>query len=104
MQVMDRFTSPVFLSMNESGQLEDGLGGVPDFQEGRSILFVGNHQLLGIDMPILVSHLRSRNLAAELPIKCQSSHNVQRASSFPRSPPVSHVFGFGILWRIYCYQ
>ncbi|CAM9185861.1 unnamed protein product, partial [Sphacelaria rigidula] len=56
-QVMDRFTSPVFLSMNESGQLEDGLGGVPDFQEGRSILFVGNHQLLGIDMPILVRKL-----------------------------------------------
>lgn len=60
---MDRFTSPIFLSINESGQLEDGLGGVPDFQEGRSILFVGNHQLLGIDMPILVSRLRSRKLA-----------------------------------------
>ncbi|CAN0545263.1 unnamed protein product, partial [Ectocarpus sp. 8 AP-2014] len=31
-----------------------GLGSVPDYEEGRSILFVGNHQLLGIDMPILV--------------------------------------------------
>lgn len=54
-QAMDRFTSPVFLSLNERGQLEEGLGGVPDHTEGRSILFVGNHQLLGIDMPILVS-------------------------------------------------
>lgn len=51
---MDRFTSPVFLSVNERGELEEGLGGVPDHKEGRSILFVGNHQLLGIDMPILV--------------------------------------------------
>lgn len=56
-QAMDRFTSPVFLSVNEGGKLEEGLGGVPDFQDGRSILFVGNHQLLGIDMPILVSNL-----------------------------------------------
>lgn len=51
---MDRFTSPVFLSVNERGELQEGLGGVPDHKEGRSILFVGNHQLLGIDMPILV--------------------------------------------------
>lgn len=51
---MDRFTSPVFLSVNERGELQEGLGGVPDHKEGRSIIFVGNHQLLGIDMPILV--------------------------------------------------
>ncbi|CAM9346722.1 unnamed protein product, partial [Pylaiella littoralis] len=53
-QAMDRFTSPIFLSVNERGELEEGLGGVPDYKEGRSMLFVGNHQLLGIDMPILV--------------------------------------------------
>ncbi|CAM9137683.1 unnamed protein product [Ectocarpus fasciculatus] len=53
-QMMDRFTSPVFFSVNERGELNHGLGSVPDYQEGRSILFVGNHQLLGIDMPILV--------------------------------------------------
>lgn len=51
---MDRFTSPVFLSVDERGELQEGLGGVPDHKEGRSIIFVGNHQLLGIDMPILV--------------------------------------------------
>ncbi|CAM9512475.1 unnamed protein product [Ectocarpus sp. 4 AP-2014] len=53
-EMMDRFTSPVFFSVNEHGELNHGLGSVPDYQEGRSILFVGNHQLLGIDMPILV--------------------------------------------------
>ncbi|CAB1116918.1 unnamed protein product [Ectocarpus sp. CCAP 1310/34] len=53
-QMMDRFTSPVFFSVNERGELNHGLGSVPDYEEGRSILFVGNHQLLGIDMPILV--------------------------------------------------
>lgn len=51
---MDRFTSPIFLSVNERGELQEGLGGVPDYAEGRSLLFVGNHQLLGMDMPILV--------------------------------------------------
>lgn len=54
---MDFFTSPVFLSVNADGKLEEGLGGVPDHKEGRSILFVGNHQLLGVDMPILVSQI-----------------------------------------------
>lgn len=54
LQAMDRFTSPVFLSVDERGELREGLGGVPDHKEGRSIIFVGNHQLLGIDMPILV--------------------------------------------------
>lgn len=53
-QAMDRFTSPVFLSVNERGELQEGLGGVPDYQEGHALLFVGNHQLLGIDLPILV--------------------------------------------------
>lgn len=54
---MDRFTSPVFFSVNERGELQEGLGGVPDHKEGRSIIFVGNHQLLGIDMPILVREI-----------------------------------------------
>ncbi|CAM9122589.1 unnamed protein product, partial [Hapterophycus canaliculatus] len=53
-QMMDRFTSPIFMSLNERGELQQGLGGVPDHQHGRSILFVGNHQTLGLDMPILV--------------------------------------------------
>ena len=55
---MERFTSPVFLSVNgRNGEVEEGLGGVPDHEEGRSILFVGNHQLMGIDMPILVRYI-----------------------------------------------
>lgn len=54
---MDRFTSPVFLSVSKSGEIEEGVGGVPDHSDGRSILFVGNHQLLGMDMSILVSQV-----------------------------------------------
>ena len=54
--MMNRFMSPVFLSVNDRGEVKEGLGGVPDYEEGRSILFVGNHQLMGIDMPILVRH------------------------------------------------
>lgn len=62
-QAMERFTSPVFLSVNgRDGDVEEGLGGVPDHEEGRSILFVGNHQLMGIDMPILVRYFRQLRL------------------------------------------
>lgn len=75
-QAMDRFTSPVFLSVSERGELEEGLGGVPDHQSGRSILFVGNHQLLGIDMPILVSQMLP-------PVPIRSGHRC-RSSSQPQ--------------------
>ncbi|CAN0554560.1 unnamed protein product, partial [Ectocarpus sp. 12 AP-2014] len=75
-EMMDRFTSPVFFSVNEHGELNHGLGSVPDYQEGRSILFVGNHQLLGIDMPILVrkifaeKHILVRGLAHPVVTGC----------------------------------
>ncbi|CAM9164283.1 unnamed protein product, partial [Discosporangium mesarthrocarpum] len=64
-EVLERLTSPVFLSVNEKHQLERGLGGVPYHQEGNSILFVGNHQLLGLDLPTLVRRLWSeKNILA----------------------------------------
>lgn len=72
---MDRFTSPVFLSLNERGELQEGLGGVPDHKEGRSIIFVGNHQLLGIDMPILVRRMHG----------CVFDEREKRSSPFARS-------------------
>lgn len=40
-------TSPVFLSRDETGRVVRGLGPVPTGQQGRPVLLVGNHQLLG---------------------------------------------------------
>lgn len=39
--------SPVFLSRGPRGSLVMGLGPVPTGSEGRPVLLVGNHQLMG---------------------------------------------------------
>lgn len=53
-QLEDSF-SPVWLSTNEDGKRSFGIGHVP--REGPPILFVANHQLLGVDLSMLVGKL-----------------------------------------------
>jgi pimeloyl-ACP methyl ester carboxylesterase len=57
-----RLVSPKFFSTLE-GEVVEGLSGVPSPQEGRPVLLVGNHQLFGADLSILVDEfLRDRDL------------------------------------------
>jgi len=46
--------SAVFFSRGADGSLIRGLQGVPTGLSGRPVLFVGNHQLYGADMPLLI--------------------------------------------------
>jgi len=47
--------SPVFLSRNGvNGKISRGLGNVPVGQQGRPVLLVGNHQLYGADLGLIV--------------------------------------------------
>ncbi|CAM9851569.1 unnamed protein product, partial [Phaeothamnion confervicola] len=58
--LLERLTSPVFLSVTPSGRVVHGLGGIPDKvrgKGGRPLLFVGNHQLLGADLPLLIGRI-----------------------------------------------
>ncbi|XP_048552009.1 phytyl ester synthase 1, chloroplastic-like, partial [Triticum urartu] len=50
-RLLNQSMSPVLLSTLETGKIVRGLGGVPN--KG-PVLFVGRHQLLGIEMPSLV--------------------------------------------------
>jgi pimeloyl-ACP methyl ester carboxylesterase/1-acyl-sn-glycerol-3-phosphate acyltransferase len=52
-----RLTSPVFLSTAADGSIAYGLGNVPNRQLGKSILFVGNHQTLALDIGVLTEEL-----------------------------------------------
>ena len=52
-----RLTSPVFLSTAPDGSIAYGLGNVPNRQLGKSILFVGNHQTLALDIGVLTEEL-----------------------------------------------
>ena len=57
-----RLVSPKFFS-TEDGVVVEGLSGVPSPQQGRPVLLVGNHQLFGADLSILVDEfLRDRDL------------------------------------------
>ena len=57
-----RLVSPKFFSTVE-GKVVEGLSGVPSPQQGRPVLLVGNHQLFGADLSILVDEfLRDRDL------------------------------------------
>ena len=57
-----RLVSPVFLSRVD-GAVVRGLAGVPSPGEKRPVLLVGNHQLFGLDLSILVDEfLRDRDL------------------------------------------
>eukprot|EP01031_Cornospumella_fuschlensis_P031180 gene31180-37687_t len=44
--------SPLFYSTDSQGRVVQGLGGIPN-DASRPILFVGNHQLMGLDLPLL---------------------------------------------------
>lgn len=46
--------SPIFLSTDNEGKIAEGLQHVPTGGEGRPVLLVGNHQLLGLDMGLIV--------------------------------------------------
>ena len=57
-----RLVSPKFFSTLE-GKVVEGLSGVPSPEKGRPVLLVGNHQLFGADLSILVDEfLRDRDL------------------------------------------
>jgi len=63
--LIDRFyqaTSPIYFSRNSKGDLMRGLDSVPTGLEGRPVLLVGNHQLLGLDLPLIVyEFLKQKN-------------------------------------------
>ena len=63
--LIDRFyqaTSPIYFSRNSNGDLMRGLDSVPTGLEGRPVLLVGNHQLLGLDLPLIVyEFLKQKN-------------------------------------------
>ena len=46
--------SPVFFTMNKYGRLVKGIDSVPISNSERPVLFVGNHQLYGADLAILI--------------------------------------------------
>jgi hypothetical protein len=67
----ERLLSPIFLSISADGQLQRGLGGVPansklyDSAAAKPLLFVGNHQLLALDLSLIVSRLlEEKNILA----------------------------------------
>lgn len=62
-----RLFSPVWFSTEkESGAVEQGLQHLPPLDTGRPVLFVGNHQYLGIESAVLVEGIRDQTEAAEI--------------------------------------
>jgi len=58
-------TSPVFFSTGEDGKRRAGLGHVPKKINDKPILFVANHQLLGLDLGLIIAELtENRNINA----------------------------------------
>ena len=58
LQGLRQVYSPVFYSLDpESGKVVRGLSGIPDKQEGKPMLFIGNHQTLSLDLGLLVSEV-----------------------------------------------
>ena len=58
-------TSPKFFSTGPDGKRRVGLGHVPANVEGRPVLFVANHQLLGLDLGLIIAELlEERQIAA----------------------------------------
>ncbi|CAM9570420.1 unnamed protein product [Hapterophycus canaliculatus] len=51
--------SPVFFSTGDDGISVPGLSKVPDKSKSRPIIFIGNHQLLALDLGIIVERLYS---------------------------------------------
>jgi len=53
--------SPVFFSTDAAGKTVAGLDGVPNLTDGRPLLFVGNHQLLALDLaPLIIEFMRKK--------------------------------------------
>ena len=46
--------SPVFLSRDAAGRLQRGIDNVPVGGAGRPVLLIGNHQLYGLDTPLII--------------------------------------------------
>lgn len=58
LQGLRQVYSPVFYSLDpESGKVVRGLSGIPDKQQGKPMLFIGNHQTLSLDLGLLVSEV-----------------------------------------------
>jgi len=51
----ERAFSPVFYSTGPSGNTVYGLDGVPDGTDSKPLLFVGNHQLLALDLGLFIA-------------------------------------------------
>ncbi|CAM9563581.1 unnamed protein product [Chrysoparadoxa australica] len=67
MKTLEKLTSPIYLSTTEEGKIIRGLGGVPEHVVGETepVLFVGNHQLFGGDLPLVVGGLlNQKNILA----------------------------------------
>ena len=52
--------SPIYMSTNDNGEREMGLGNLP--REDGPLLFVSNHQLLGLDLNLVVAELLKNDL------------------------------------------
>ena len=61
-------TSPVFLSKDKNNKLVRGLGPVPTGAEGRPVLLVGNHQLIGTQRFGIHTYIHTY-----IPIECSTS-------------------------------
>ena len=74
--------SPIFLCYNQNGFLSEDLSNLPTGQSGRPVLYVGNHQLYGQDLPFLIrqflkeKHTLLRGLAHPLIFSSQGQGNV----------------------------
>jgi len=63
-KILRELTSPVFFSTGKDGKRVNGLGLVPSPSDGakdgdglRPVLFVANHQLLGLDLSLIIAEL-----------------------------------------------
>jgi len=93
------FVSPVFLSRDPStGERRFGLDGVPDPAEiGRPVIFVGNHQLLALDLgPLVREFLIEKGFAPRglaHPINFPETMEAMFADAAPK-PPAPELLDF----------
>jgi len=94
---LEGFFSPIWLSTNKDGKRSFGVGNVPN--EG-PILFVANHQLLGVDLSLLVAKLYKngipvRGLTHPIIFQGASSINVGVNSELGRVPGIESPLSGG---------
>jgi len=94
---LESIFSPIWLSTNKDGKRSFGVGNVP--KEG-PILFVANHQLLGLDLSLLVAKLYKngipvRGLAHPIIFQGASSINVGVNSELGRVPGIESSLSGG---------